>query len=162
GRELADPAQVGRPGERVDELPVAVPHLDEPELRDVTRHGRLHCVDPFAPQRVGELRLRRQVPVGHELQDLSLTLGLAHPASTSWSSEIPCCASSRVIVSGGVMRSAVSPAVPTSTPFSSAAYATGPAGRCSSTASRSPAPRTSGSASANSAPTSRTCASNSS
>jgi len=52
------PAQVGGAGKRVHELPVAVPDLRQPELRDVARDGRLHRVDPVRAQRVGDLRLR--------------------------------------------------------------------------------------------------------
>ena len=66
------------------------------------------------------------------------------------------------IVSGGVIRSAVSPAVPTSRPCSSAASRPGAAGRPSSTASSRPAPRTSSNAASKRAPISRTWSSRSS
>src|SRR5262249_27550299 len=145
-------------GKRVDELAVPVPDLDKSELCDVAGHRRLHGVDALLLQCTGELRLRREVAVLDQLQDLRLALDLAHAPVTSRMRSMPCWASSPVIVRGGVMRSAVSPAVPTSRPFSSALWATGPAGWCSSTASSSPAPRTSGSVSAKRAPTSRTCA----
>src|SRR5581483_11326960 len=163
GGELVEAAQVGRARPGVHEPAVAVPHLHEPELRDVARDGRLHGVEALLAERLRELGLRREVALLDEAQDPLLPLGLRrHAPSTSRRSPIPRCASSREIVSGGVSRSAVSPAVPTSTPCSSAACATGPAGRCSSTASRRPAPRTSGRASAKRAPTSRTWARSSS
>ncbi len=122
--------------------PFAVPHLDEAELGDVARDGRLDGVDPLGAQRLGELRLGREVPLLDEAEDRALALESRRHPSVSRSRSTPRSASSTEIVSGGVIRSAVSPAVPTSRLCSSAACATGPAGRPSSTASRRPAPRT--------------------
>src|SRR2546423_1239059 len=39
--ELVEATEGGRAGRCIHELPLAVTHLRQPELRDVTRHGRL-------------------------------------------------------------------------------------------------------------------------
>ena len=75
-RELVEPAQVGGARQRVDQPAVAVPHLDEPELRDVARDGRLDGVDPVAAQRLGDLGLRRERLLLDEAQDRALPLEL--------------------------------------------------------------------------------------
>ena len=78
---------------------------------------------------------------------------------------MPSAASSAERVSGGVRRSVRSPALPITSPCSSAASTTGPAGRSSSTASSRPRPRTSpncASASVRNADVERTCASSAS
>ena len=92
--ELLEPAQVGGAGQRVDQPAVAVPHLDEPELRDVTRDRRLDGVDPLLAQRLGELGLGREVPLLDEPQDRALPLEPGRHASTSRSSRSPRSASS--------------------------------------------------------------------
>src|SRR5205085_3316619 len=69
--------------DRVHELPVRVPHLPEPELRDVPRDGRLHGVDPLLAERRRHLGLRRQRLLLHQTQDRPLSLELRRHAATS-------------------------------------------------------------------------------
>ncbi len=140
--QLVEPVQVGCAGHRVDEAALVVAHLDETELRDVARDGRLHGVDAERAQRVRDLGLRRERLLLHEPQDRSLPFELRRHASTSVRSWMPSVASSWLSVSGGVSRSVRSPALPITSPCASAASTTGAAGRSSSTASSRPSPRT--------------------
>src|SRR6478736_2741321 len=160
--ELVEAPQVGRAGQRIDQPAVAVSHLDEPEPRDVARHRGLHGVDALVAERLRELGLGGDVTLAHEPENRALALQLRRQCNVPRSRSMPMSASSSVIVRGGVRRSAVSPAVPTSRLCSSAACATGPAGRPSSTASNRPAPRTPGSCASNRSPTARTWESRSS
>ena len=124
--ELLEPVEVGGAGQRVDEPAVAVPHLHEPELRDVARDGRLHGVDALA--RAAPRRARpasRAAAARRAAGSRPAARSFVVTPSTSRRSSIARSASSAEIVSGGVRRSAVSPAVPTSRPCSSAACATG-------------------------------------
>ena len=133
GGQLREPVEVDRAGQRVDEPAVAVAGLHEPELGDVARDGGLDRVVALLAQRLGHLGLGCERTLLDETQDRALTVELAH-WSTSWRSPSACPSSSVVIVKGGVRRSTVSPAEPTTSPRSRAASTTGPAGRSSSSA----------------------------
>ena len=81
---------------------------------------------PSLAQRLGELGLRREVAAARRGGRIAPWRSyFVVMRSTSRRSSIARSASSAEIVSGGVIRSAVSPAVPTSRPCSSAARATG-------------------------------------
>src|SRR5581483_7793368 len=161
-RQAGQPVEIGGARQRVHEPAVGGPHLDEPELGDVARDGRLHGVDPHLAERIRHLRLRRQRPLPHELEDRSLPLEALHRPSTSRRTARPCSSSSGLTVRGGVRRTVSAPAVQTSRPRENAASTTSAAGRPTSRASSSPAPRTSGNAARTSASLSRTPASSSS
>ena len=113
---------------RVDEAALGVPHLDEAELRDVARDGRLHGVDAVRAQRLGDLGLRRERLLLHEPQDRALPLELRRGHAEHLAEELRGRRSPRrrVSVSGGVSRSVRSPALPITSPCSSAASTTGP------------------------------------
>src|SRR5215207_2743884 len=161
GGQLAQAVEVACARVRVDEPPVLVANLDEPELRDVARDGRLDGFEAAVAQRLRDLGLRRELAVVHEAQDRALPFELAaHRTSSRIAS--PCSSSSAVRVSGGVSRKVLSPAVPTSRPRSRQSATTSPAGRKSSTASSSPSPRTFESRSAIVAPCPTTAPSSSS
>ena len=80
--ELAEAVEVGRARQRVDQPPVVAADLDEPELGDVARDGRLHRVEPFVAQRLDDVALRRELPLADEPEDRPLPFELVH-ASTS-------------------------------------------------------------------------------
>src|SRR5687768_10453294 len=126
----------------VDEAAVVAADLDEPELGDVARDRGLHRVEPLVPQRLDDVALGRELPLPDEPKDHPLPFELVH-RSTSSSRASPSSTSSPEIVSGGVSRRTVSPAVPTSKPAARQAAATGPAERSSSAPSIKPRPRTS-------------------
>src|SRR5439155_11082200 len=140
--ELAEPRKVGRAGRRVHEPALNVPHLDEPELRDVAGDGRLDGVEACFVERIGQLRLRRELLFGYEAQNHALPFELPHE-STSSRTPSACSISVVVTINGGVRRRTSAPAVPTSKPRSAHAETTSAAGRSSSAPSMRPAPRTS-------------------
>src|SRR5581483_2513609 len=155
--ELVVPAQVGGAGERVDEPAFVVPHLHEPELRDVARDGGLNGLDAARLQRIRDFRLRGHRLLLHEPQDRALPFELRRHRS-SFRIAMPCTASSCESVSGGVSRIVFGPAEPITRPRASAASTTSPAGCSVSNASSSPRPRASN-ASTKSCEISFTCAS---
>ena len=161
--DRAQPIGVARPGRRVDQPAARGAHLDEPELGDVARDGRLDDVVPFVPERLDELGLRRERPVLDEPEDRCLPFATVHDASTPSRIASACVDLAASTTSGGVSRSTSGPAERTSSPCSRQASTTGPTGRSSSAPSSSPRPRTArtpGSASspaASWAPRSRTC-----
>src|SRR5215471_13075975 len=155
-------------GERVDQPSRRMPDLDQAELVDVARDGRLHDVVALAPQRVGELGLRRDRSAANESQDRGVPLGAVHASSTSVRVASAWSISSGPTTSGGASRSTFAPEVRQTSPTSSAASTTGCAGRSSSAPTSKPAPRTSTtpgrwrSPSSRRAPLTRTAASKSS
>src|SRR5687768_4247664 len=160
GGQLAEAVEVPGARMRVDEPAVLVAHLDEPELRDVARHRRLHRLEAVVAQRLRDFGLRRELAGVDETEDRALPVELAHRTSSRIAS--PCSSSSAVNVSGGVSRSELSHAVPTSSPRSRQSATTSAAERGVSTASSSPRPRTLGSRDAIVAPCAITPASSSS
>ena len=70
-------------GQRVDEPAVAGPHLDEAELRDVARDGRLDGVEALLAQRVDDLLLRAEPALLDEPENRALAVVSAHASTSS-------------------------------------------------------------------------------
>src|SRR5205807_7158164 len=129
-------------GERVDEPAAGVANLDQAELVDVARDGRLDDFVALASQRVGELRLCRQRLLAHESQDRGMALVAVHAFSTSVRIASARSTSAAVTTSGGARRRTFAPEVRQTSPASSARSTTASAARSSSAPTSSPAPRT--------------------
>src|SRR5262249_41821075 len=76
--EVAQAVGIGRAGRRVDESAAARADLDEAELLDVARHGRLDDLVPQLAKRLRELGLRRDRPLADQAQDDPLPLATVH------------------------------------------------------------------------------------
>ena len=81
--ELAQPVEVARARQRVDEAALLAPDLDEPELGDVARDRRLHGVEPLVAQRLDDVALRRELPLADEPEDRSLPFELVHVSTSA-------------------------------------------------------------------------------
>src|SRR4051812_5371208 len=111
---------------RIDEAARLAAHLDEAELGDVARDGRLDDVVAELVQRLRELVLGAELPFAHEAQDQRLPLATVHVATPAKISSARS-TSSADTVSGGVNRTA-SPAIVVTSFCSSAAATSSPAG----------------------------------
>ena len=136
--------EIGRAGKRVHEPAFGVADLDETELRDVARDGRLHGFDARRAQRLGDLRLRRQ-------RLLAGRAGESSPAARTSSSrehlreQVEC---ERRLVGGERQRRRqaerlLAGAADHEAVLERGRRPPGAAGRSSSTASSRPSPRTS-------------------
>src|SRR5581483_5743143 len=150
GRERPPPQRVGELlararvfRERVDEPAARMAHLDEAELVHVARDRRLHDLVTLAPQRVGELRLRRDRLGAHEALDRGVALVAVHAVSTSSRTASARSISSGETTSGGASLRTFAPDVSATRPPSSAASTKGCAGTSSSAPTSRPRPRTS-------------------
>src|SRR4051812_13181537 len=72
--EVTQAVEVACARGRIDEAAVRRPHLDETELGDVTRDGRLHGLVTGLAQGVGELGLGRDLTLANQAQDRALAL----------------------------------------------------------------------------------------
>ncbi len=82
GADRAQPVGIAGAGRGIDQPPARGPHLDEAELRHVTRDRRLDDVVALVPERLHELGLGRERPVADEPENRVLTLAAVHDAST--------------------------------------------------------------------------------
>src|SRR3954452_9488229 len=88
--ELAQAIEVRRALLLVDERPARGAHLDEPELGDVPRDGRLDSFESRFSESIDQYGLGRELLLFDQAQDRALALAavLCHALSTSWRIEI--------------------------------------------------------------------------
>src|SRR3954453_5319741 len=72
--ELAQAIEVGRALLLVDESATRDPHLDEPELGDVPRDGRLDSFESRLSESIDQFRLGRELLLFDQAQDRALAL----------------------------------------------------------------------------------------